>query len=110
MEALFSYGTLKQEQVQLDTFGRLLEGRPAVLLGYHISKLEITDEAVIESSGTNIHPILEYSGDLNDRVEGMVFDLTPDELKRADDYEVDDYVRSRAELLSKERVWIYAKG
>lgn len=35
MEKLFSYGTLQLEQVQLDTFGRLLEGQADTLQGYY---------------------------------------------------------------------------
>ncbi|WP_342342087.1 hypothetical protein [Pseudoalteromonas lipolytica] len=51
MEKLFSYGTLQYKQVQLDTFGRLLEGQPATLTGYIVGEIEITDPAVLKSSG-----------------------------------------------------------
>tara|TARA_B100000475_G_C14906592_1_gene277046 strand:- start:186 stop:362 length:177 start_codon:yes stop_codon:yes gene_type:complete len=51
MEKLFSYGTLQYPQVQLDTFGRLLEGQPATLTGYVVGEVEITDEAVLKAVG-----------------------------------------------------------
>ena len=56
MEKLFSYGTLQMENVQKETFGRLLVGAKDVLLGYVLSEVKIKDKAVIEKSGTDIHP------------------------------------------------------
>ena len=38
---LFSYGTLQQENVQLATFGRRLEGRPDRLPGYAVQPVTI---------------------------------------------------------------------
>ena len=37
MPLLFSYGTLQQEDVQLATFGRLLQGQKDELLGFEQS-------------------------------------------------------------------------
>jgi hypothetical protein len=90
---LFSYGTLQQREVQLATFGRELAGAPDVLEGFALEMLEITDPAVIATSGKTHHPILRRTGDLADQVEGTVFELTPEELAKADDYEVEDYHR-----------------
>lgn len=36
-ERLFSYGTLQQENVQIATFGRLLNGAPDALVGFKLS-------------------------------------------------------------------------
>lgn len=47
MPSLFSYGTLRQSDVQLATFGRLLDGTPDTLVGYRLGKIEITDLDVI---------------------------------------------------------------
>ena len=52
---LFSYGTLQQEEVQVATFGRRLEGRADSLAGYATASLEITDPAVIATSGKTSH-------------------------------------------------------
>jgi hypothetical protein len=51
---------------------------------------------------------LKYTGDNNDEVSGTIFELTKSEIKRADDYEVDDYKRVRARLKSGRSCWIYA--
>ena len=60
---LFSYGTLRQLNVQMALFGRALEGRADVLPGYVMSPLEITDAAVIATSGSAQHTIARESGD-----------------------------------------------
>jgi gamma-glutamylcyclotransferase (GGCT)/AIG2-like uncharacterized protein YtfP len=110
MHALFSYGTLQQPQVQLDTFGRLLEGQKDTLIGYKLGEVKITDEAVIKSSGKEYHPILIKSDFKEDTVEGTVFLITHAELEQADEYEVDDYQRVEAKLVSGKTCWIYAKA
>ena len=108
MEKLFSYGTLQMESVQKETFGRILAGLPDVLLGYVLSEVEITDQQVIEKSGMNRHPILRFTGNKADQVVGTVLEITAEELKQADDYEVEEYTRVKASFQSGESAWIYA--
>lgn len=108
MEKLFSYGTLQMRKVQKETFGRLLDGTKDVLLGYALSETEIKDEHVIKKSGTDIHPILKYTGNNADEVEGMVFEVTREELHQADEYEVKEYARTYAALKSGMYAWVYA--
>ncbi len=107
MENLFSYGTLQLERVQLDTFGRKLEGSADILIGFQFSTLKIEDEAVIASSGLTEHPVLIYTNSILDRVEGTVFYITQDELLHADEYEVDDYKRVEVILNSGKKAWVY---
>ena len=109
MNKLFSYGTLQLKQVQMDTFGRLLTGKKGVLHQYRIKNLIITDPEVIKSSGTNIHPILEYTGNDNDFVTGTIFDITDKELLQADRYEVDDYERQLLKFESGILAFVYLK-
>jgi gamma-glutamylcyclotransferase (GGCT)/AIG2-like uncharacterized protein YtfP len=108
MELLFSYGTLQQENVQLANFGRKLVGYKDSLPQYVIDQLRITDTRVLKESGKEFHPILRYTGNSSDQVTGTVFELTKEEIFRADDYEVDDYQRVRATLKSGQTCWIYA--
>lgn len=110
MEKLFSYGTLQQDQVQLDTFGRKLLGVPDQLVGYGLTELKIQDPAVLASSGKEIHPIVTYSGQPEDIVEGMVLDITSAELAQSDRYEVDDYTRVSVKLRSGTVAWVYVGG
>jgi gamma-glutamylcyclotransferase (GGCT)/AIG2-like uncharacterized protein YtfP len=107
---LFSYGTLQLEAVQRSTFGRKLQGSPDLLPQYKTTLLEITDAAVVATSGKTHHPIVSFSGDSNDRVAGTVFAITHDELLRADEYEVAEYCRVRVTLASGTEAWVYVEN
>jgi hypothetical protein len=104
---LFSYGTLQQSGVQESLFGRRLETVEDTLPGFAKEFLTITDPAVIAKSGSDSHPILKRTGNPLDVVEGCVLSLSDAELAAADDYEVDDYVRTEVELGSGTRSWVY---
>lgn len=108
MEKLFSYGTLQMDKVQQETFGRLLTGNKDTLIGYVLSEVRITDPAVIEKSGTDVHPILRATGEPSDQVDGTVFEVSEVELAQADAYEVDEYARVEAEFASGTKAWVYA--
>lgn len=110
MNKLFSYGTLQFEQVQKDTFGRILKGQKEVLEGYQVQDLRITDQGVIESSGTDIHPILVSTGFSSDTVEGVLFEVTDQELAHADKYEVSDYKRVELNFKSGETGFAYVRA
>ncbi|MEL7940754.1 MULTISPECIES: gamma-glutamylcyclotransferase family protein [Pseudomonas] len=107
---LFSYGTLQDRAVQLASFGRELQGRADALVGYRQDLVEITDPAVLATSGKRYHPIVRYSGVAGDRVPGTVFEITPQELLAADAYEVADYQRVSAELQSGLQAWVYVQA
>lgn len=108
MPKLFSYGTLQQENVQLTTFGRKLVGTKDSLIGYQLDEIEITDIDVVAKSGKRFHPILRKTNNPNDKVDGVIFDITDDELAQADSYEVDDYARVIGNFASGATAWIYA--
>ena len=107
---LFSYGTLRQLNVQLALFGRALEGSADVLPGYAMSPLEITDPAVIATSGSAQHTIARESGDPRDGLPGMVFRITQAELAAADAYEVADCKRVAVRLGSGIEAFVYVDG
>lgn len=109
MPYLFSYGTLQKEKVQIETFGRLLQGEKDSLPGYQIKMLEITDPEVLALSGEKYHPIIDYSGNLKDQVDGILFELTEQEILNADTYEVADYKRIEVTFKSNKRGFIYVK-
>lgn len=107
---LFSYGTLQDKQVQLASFGRELAGRPDSMPGYVLMLVAITDPRVVETSGKTHHPIARASTNLNDEVRGMVFEITPEELDHADQYEVADYKRIAVTLKSGLLAWAYVEA
>jgi gamma-glutamylcyclotransferase (GGCT)/AIG2-like uncharacterized protein YtfP len=107
MPHLFSYGTLQQENVQLSTFGRLLQGQKDELLGFEQSLVRIEDPQVVAASGKTHHPIVKFSGRNDSLVSGTVFEITDAELASADQYEVAAYKRVAAMLASGKQAWVY---
>jgi hypothetical protein len=107
MALLFSYGTLQQENVQLSTFGRLLEGYQDELVGFEQSLMEIEDPQVVATSGKTHHPIVRFNGRPDSLVPGTVFEITDAELAMADGYEVAAYKRVAASLKSGKQAWVY---
>lgn len=108
MNYLFSYGTLQLDQVQLDTFGRLLSGAPDCLTGYTLETVTITDQAVIASSGTDQHPIIKLTNNNEDIIKGTLYQVTDAELLEADKYEVSDYQRISLTFDSGKEGFVYS--
>jgi gamma-glutamylcyclotransferase (GGCT)/AIG2-like uncharacterized protein YtfP len=111
MPLLFSYGTLQHEEVQLSTFGRKLDGEKDLLLGFEPSLVKIADPAVAHRLGKTHHDNVTATGDDWSTVQGTVFDVTDDELARADRFEAEfAYERVNAELASGKQAWVYVHG
>ena len=106
-ELLFSYGTLRQRDVQLATFGRELDGHDDAIVGYDLDYVTITDPHVIATSGSDRHPILRPTNRPDAHVDGTVFAVSEAELAAADEYEVDDYRRIAVPLRSGPYAWVY---
>src|ERR1700722_9311445 len=106
---LFSYGTLQYENVQRETIGSKLVGTDDILPEYVFKKLQITNPDVITKSGEAVHSVVEFSGNPEDRISGMVFQISSEELAQADCYEAADYKRIEVKLLSGAFAWIYVR-
>jgi gamma-glutamylcyclotransferase (GGCT)/AIG2-like uncharacterized protein YtfP len=108
MPLLFSYGTLQQEDVQLSTFGRRLTGQRDELPRFEQTLVRIEDPRVVAALGTTHHANVEFSGNEDSRVPGMVFEITDVELASVDEYEVAFlYKRVAATLASGREAWLY---
>ena len=106
---LFSYGTLQMREVQLANYGRPLEGSPDALSGYRLEVLPDRDPDAVRISGTQTHMVVRSTGDPADRVPGMVFLLTAEELAATDRYEGSDYARAELTLASGRRAIVYVE-
>jgi gamma-glutamylcyclotransferase (GGCT)/AIG2-like uncharacterized protein YtfP len=106
-ELLFSYGTLRQRDVQVSTFGRELNGHEDAIVGYELAYVTISDPHVVAASGCARHPILKATNSPGGEVKGTVFAISDSELAAADEYEVDDYTRVRVPLRSGAEAWVY---
>lgn len=106
---LFSYGTLQMREVQLANYGRPLDGTPDALIGYCLTKVADRDPHAVRISGTKMHFIVRPTGNPVDRVPGVVFLLTADELAATDQYEGSDYGRAELTLESGRRAFVYVE-
>ena len=106
-ESLFSYGTLQLEAVQMATFGRQLAGTSDALRGFELVLLKIEDPTVMAISGKAQHTMARYTGCADDVLTGTVFAVTPDEIQKADSYEVAAVKRVAVVLQSGVRAWAY---
>lgn len=84
-------------------------GEKDTLVGYTLSMVEITAPEVLKLSEEKYHPIIEFSGNADDKVEGTLFDVSEQEILNADKYEVDDYKRIEVTFESGNKGYIYVK-
>lgn len=106
---VFSYGTLRQENVQRALFGGPVPTTPDALLGWRLEWVTITDPEVLAASGLDRHPIL-VPGAPTDAVDGAVLDVDDAGLRAIDDYEVADYRRIEAPLRSGSTAWVFVSA
>jgi hypothetical protein len=106
-EYLFSYGTIQRDKVQIELFGRELNGTKDKLIGYQLGSIEIKDESFQDKSEQKYHLIAICSNDQKDTIEGTVFELSMEELLAADKYEPEEYKRVKAGLESGKQAWVY---
>jgi gamma-glutamylcyclotransferase (GGCT)/AIG2-like uncharacterized protein YtfP len=103
MANLFAYGTLQREDIQMDLFQKTLEGIPDRLTGYAKTAINL---AAGDGRYTQ-YPVIYPTGDLNDVVEGMRYQVTEDELQQIDEYEGESYARMEVILESAKLAWVY---
>jgi hypothetical protein len=106
---LFSYGTLQLREVQLANYGRELDGSPDALVGYRMIILPDRDAHAVRISGTKTHFVVRRTGNPADRVPGIVYLLTRNELAETDRYEGSDYGRAELDLESGRRALVYVE-
>ena len=104
---IFSYGTLRQPEVQRELFGRALRAEEDALTGFRIGMVAISNPEVVRMSGSAEHPGLIRTDDPEDRVEGRALAVSGAELAAADAYEAADYVRAPVTLESGRAAFVY---
>jgi len=103
---IFSYGTLRQSNVQVALYGREVPTVEDTLPGWKLDWIQITDPEVILASGSDRHPILR-KGKPTDSVSGAYLELDQTELAATDKYEVSDYKRQSVTLASGLQAFVY---
>lgn len=98
MELLFVYGTIKDRNEQQAVLGRQLIGRPGRLHGFRLKSLR---------EGRSVYPIIEEGA--GEVIEGLVMEVSGEDLKRLDVYEGESYRRGRVALESGDDCWAYMR-
>jgi hypothetical protein len=105
---IFSYGTLRQPEVQRAVFGRLLDGDPDSLTGFRIDHVAITDPAAIGASGSEVHLTLRRDPAVTAPIIGSALAIEAADLPAVDAYEGDTYARIEVVLGSGRTAFVYA--
>jgi gamma-glutamylcyclotransferase (GGCT)/AIG2-like uncharacterized protein YtfP len=95
-EQLFVYGTLIDPIVQFAVFGRATEGRPDRLADFEKSDIRL---------GDRVYPVIKPEP--GSSVEGLAITVTPTELGCIDQYEGENYRRTKVTLASGRQAWVY---
>ena len=103
MEKLFAYGSLQNEDIQKDLFGRILDGTPETLIGYIVKEIQIEEEF-----GIFHYPIITETQKPEDTINGMVYSVSQQELRQTDLYEGLHYRRVEVQLQSNQKAWAYS--
>ena len=94
---LFVYGTLITDETRKDVLGRDVSGVPATLDGYDDSKtVTIEKESYPAAEKKKKHSI-----------QGLLIEVTPEELEKLDVWETDAYRRKEVGLTNGKKAWVY---
>jgi hypothetical protein len=107
MPLLFSYGTLRDEAVQMSLFGRRLASQSDHLLAYVQSPMVVNDPQPAVTTGTADHTILTPSAVADAKVAGTALEVTEAELDITDQYEPVEYRRVIAMPATGRHTWVY---
>lgn len=97
-ENVFIYGALNFKETQIRVIGRMVDGTPDKLPGYRLDKIMVDGIA---------HNIVVK--DEKGTVEGIMIQVTKEELNKIDDYKTGAYKRGRVILTSGKMAWVYHK-
>lgn len=100
-QRLFTYGTLQNPSVQKLLVGREIPMTADALPGF------IKKNVLL---GDGVYPILMPDPDGGGLIEGMVLEVTPEELARFDIYETSAYKRVEVTLHSGALAWVYVEN
>jgi gamma-glutamylcyclotransferase (GGCT)/AIG2-like uncharacterized protein YtfP len=98
MHNLFAYGSLLRPDIQETLFGKRLFGTMDTLVEY--------EKGIVEIDGKTFNTAWPKEGSL---IDGIVFELTDEELVRTDAYEGEPYTRTKVELMSGREAWVYVR-
>lgn len=100
-DKLFVYGSLKDPEVQQLFMGRIIKGTPNTISGYTLSTIDY---------GLETFPVLIPDGLNKQKINGLVLELSSEEIQVIDNYEGEEYVRIQATLADNTKAWVYVSA
>lgn len=86
--------------MQTYIFGRTLNGEKDALLGYK----------KIDGAVYGRYPLITKTEDQGDEVKGFAYEVSINDLKKADIYETSAYTRKKITLKSGKQAWVYVEN
>jgi len=105
MEHLFSYGTLRSKQIQMQLFNKVLTGTKDQLLGHKLKSLQIEEEF-----GMADYVVAVPTSEDSDPIHGIVFNILATDLAKVDIFESNAYKRVQVTLKSGTVAWVYIEN
>lgn len=105
MPLLFTYGTLQNNNIQRQLFGKEIHGTKDFLRCYKLETIKIPKNHPLAET----YFIARYTGNQNDKIDGTVYKLDNNELVITDKYEGSSYQRKTILLNSNKEAIIYCK-
>ena len=105
MELLFSYGTLRSKQVQMQIFNKVLVGTQDQILGFKLKSLQIEEEF-----GMADYVVVVPSENPAEIIHGVAFNISKADLAKADQFESNSYKRVQVTLKSGVTAWVYIEN
>ena len=100
MTRLFTYGTLQEEKIQSQLYGRILKGEKDCLFGY----------VLLEQKIYGHYPVIQPTSFETDVICGMAYEISEQELYKTDVYEGECYKRKKVTLQSGNSAWVYIEN
>lgn len=105
MEKLFSYGSLRSKQIQIQLFNKVLTGTKDQLLGHKLKSLQIEEEF-----GMADYVVAIPTEGTSDPIHGVVYNISSSDLAKVDTFESNAYKRVQVTLKSGTVAWIYIEN
>jgi gamma-glutamylcyclotransferase (GGCT)/AIG2-like uncharacterized protein YtfP len=101
IEKLFVYGTLRDTDIRRELTGKgYFVAASAMLQGFVMEQLNLDGET---------YPIIRFTGNPEDTIQGEVLDVDHNDLLAFDVYEGPEYTRERVKLENGMVAWTYCK-
>lgn len=107
---LFSYDILNSQDIQLQIYGRRLDGMDDTLSGYTLKDSNLNGSKVKDNRTRTLSQHAIKTKDPKDKVKGMLYEITGEELVQTDRHILKNYHRVLETTDSGAEVWLYMEN